>query len=167
MISVVGKKLFFSGYVSLKNVSRTVVLLAKNPSITSIELSTRGGHIEPGFQLVSFIKTNRPDITINVVGYAYSMGTVILAAGNHKTMGPNDLLMYHEISQDISGDHKTSDFSDQFKIHSIMNETMKNIINPTGRSNINFFLTEVLNGRRDYYLTAKEALAIGLIDEIR
>ena len=71
-------------------------------------INSGGGSLGDGLAMMEFINRMRHDYDVRidtaVLGYAYSMGAVVLQAGDHRTIGRFGTLMLHSTSWIISGD---------------------------------------------------------------
>ena len=74
----------------------------------TLYINSGGGSLGDGLAMMEFIYRMRRDhgvrIDTAVLGYAYSMGAVVLQAGDHRTIGRFGTLMLHSTSWIISGD---------------------------------------------------------------
>jgi len=84
----------------LKNLA---ILESMSHDPITIIFSTNGGEIEQGFAIYDAIKASPCDTTMKVYGCAYSMGSIILQAADHRLMSPNSSLMFHDGSSFASG----------------------------------------------------------------
>lgn len=127
-------------------------------------INSHGGQVDSGLAILDTMKYISCDITTICVGIAYSMGSVLLAGGTKgkRRALPNSKILIHQpIINRIGG--QASDI----KIHA--DEIMK------VKEQLNSLLSEFSgqpikkveqDGDRDKYMTAKEAKAYGLIDEV-
>lgn len=91
--------------VFLKNL---MILEAINHDPITIILNTSGGSTEHGLAIYDAIKNSPCEITIKVYGMAYSMGSILLQAADHRLMSPNSSLMFHDGTSGSEGNHSES-----------------------------------------------------------
>lgn len=101
------RRLFLTDIVDECNVStlvRHIIQYNKEDKDTPVEerkpihlfISSRGGDVDAGFELVDVIRTSKtPVYTINL-GYWYSMGFLIGIAGHKRYATPNAKLLMHD-----------------------------------------------------------------------
>lgn len=132
----------------------------------TLYLQTVGGSVSDGLTLCSIIDNYKKPLKIIVLGYALSMGTIILCAGNKnpnvtKYCYPFSYALHHSGSMALFGEsnvvHDNYDFMNkqEAKINAY-------IIANTG-------ITEAElkdNSRRQWYLTAEEMKEKNLVDYI-
>ncbi len=74
---------------------RTLERLKRHNNIT-VEINTPGGDIEAGFMMIDSIELSTKPIITRVTGLAYSMGSLVLAAGHTRESLPNSSIMVHQ-----------------------------------------------------------------------
>jgi len=93
---------------------RTVAQLIKNLHILehgeiapiSILLNTVGGSWEDGIAVYDVIKSLKSSVNIIGIGKVYSMGSVIMQAGDFRLLTENTYMMIHDGSEGYEGDPK-------------------------------------------------------------
>lgn len=132
----------------------------------TIIMNNLGGDPVHGMGIFDAIKACKNHVTIIVYGHAMSMGSVILQAADKRIMAPNARMMIHYGSMSVSGHAKTVYRS--VEENKKMDKTMEEIylekikkINPS-------FSQQQIKKLCDFdtYMSAQEALELGLIDEI-
>lgn len=132
----------------------------------NIIMNNPGGCEYSGLAIYDAIKACKNHVTIKVFGHAMSMGSVILQAADDRVMSPNSRMMIHYGTWGIS-DHPKIVYKwaeEGKKFDSIMEQIyMEKILakNPGFKLKK---LQEMLNF--DTFLTAKEAVALGLADSV-
>lgn len=129
-------------------------------------LTSPGGNVFEGLALHDFLRGLAEDgtpITIRAYGYVASMATVILQAGTIRTASPNSWLMIHEVSSASWG--KTSELRDEVELIEQLEQRLLEII--AARSELSIKQIRARSRRKDWWIPATEALALGLVDEIR
>ena len=126
-------------------------------------INSPGGSVSAGLAIYDTMQHIRPNIATICIGNSVSMAAVLLAAGSKgkRYALPNSRIMLHQPSGAAGG--QSSDI--QIHAREIMRtkETLAEIVaKHSGRS-----LEEVYKKTdRDFYLSPKEALEFGIIDEI-
>lgn len=125
-------------------------------------LNTNGGDVLQGFAIYDAIRACPAPVHIEVFGAAMSMGAYILQAGDQRLMHPNATIMIHDGSPPNEGNtlRASENWGDFWRAN---------------RKEWYGLLAERTNKGRQYWershnhdtiYTAKEALKVGLIDEI-
>lgn len=136
-----------------------------------LQINSPGGDIIAGLALIDSLRLLQErghHITTVALGAAFSMGGVILQAGNVRAMGKNSILLLHEGSMGAIGDF--GQVEDRVKLMELLHERILTIfeerattINPkTTRK----FIKDHWK-RTDWWVDAEDALKYGLVDEIR
>lgn len=129
----------------------------------SMYINSPGGEVYSGLGILDTMRFITSPVHTTCVGMAASMASVLLAGGEkgHRYALENSVVMIHQPSSGVQGQ--------QTEIQIVANETLRI------RSRINELLSEYtgkdleqinLDTERDNYLTAQDALAYGLVDEI-
>lgn len=155
-----------------ENILENVVLPLKdfendksNDKITLI-LNTPGGSVADGLMLCNIIDNYKKPLEIIVPSYSCSMGTIILCSGNKnpnitKKCYPFSFGLFHSGQTFVGGESTsvkdTVDFNEN-----VDNRIREYII---ANTNISDELYEK-HHRKQWYITADEMLAYGLVDEI-
>ena len=135
----------------------------------TLYINSGGGSLGDGLAMMEFINRMRRDhdvrIDTAVLGYAYSMGAVVLQAGDHRTIGRFGTLMLHSTSWIISGDDERI-FKDFQRLASHYQETVAQLFAArTGHRDAGWWRRFIWSGR-DRFLGPQECLDLGLVDEI-
>jgi len=132
----------------------------------TIIMNNLGGDWYHGMAIYDAIKACKNHVTIVVYGYAMSMGSIILQAADKRTMMPNSRLMIHYGTNGYYGHTKTFiKWAEETKKIDI---EMENIyMEKIKEKNPTFTLHKLKEMCKfDTFLNSKEALGVGLIDEI-
>lgn len=136
-----------------------------NGAIT-LAINSPGGSVFDGLALFDYLRwlvSEGHEVTTLGIGQIFSMSAVILQAGSRRVMAPNAWLMIHEVSTIVAG--KGSQLSDESKlIERVQNQLLEILA-----AQSEFSTRQVKNrwNRKDWYLTAAEALKHGFIDAIQ
>ena len=126
-------------------------------------INSPGGVVTSGLAIYDVIKYVKPDVQTICVGSAFSMGALLLAAGTKgkRYILPHGKVMLHQPSGGATGQ------STDIQIHA------KEIVKT--KQELNLILSEATgkpadviakDTDRDLYMTAEEAVAYGVVDEI-
>lgn len=133
-----------------------IVIILQNP----------GGDFYAGMAIYDAIKACQSEVTIKVYGQAMSMGSVILQAADHRQLMPNSVVMIHYGFSGMEGHPKTvQKWAKEFQR---IDKEMENIYLEKIKEKHPTFTLEDLQKllQHDTILTAKEAVNLGLADEI-
>ena len=130
----------------------------------SLFLTTNGGNVEEALAIYDTIKYSKTPVDIYVLGKCYSAGFVILGAGKHRFAYPNARFMTHELSYNVSYNKLTTheDYTNEFR------ENQKKV-NKLILSDTNIPSEELkwhYEHKKDWFISAEEALKFGIIDKI-
>ena len=128
-------------------------------------LTSPGGSILHGLALYDFLLTLRHrghELKVVAMGYAASMGSILLQAADERVMAPNGFVMLHEAASFTMG--KTSTIEEDMNFLKKLEHRLVQILCERSK------LTSTSLRRRwrktDVWLDADECLALGLIDRI-
>lgn len=137
-----------------------------NTEPVTLILNTPGGSIDDGLVLLNVIDNYKKPLNIIVMGYACSMGSIILCAGSKN---PNVKRYCHKFSYGLihAGSvflgGNTSTVKDTVKFNERVEKTIKNyILENTKITEDEYHESE----RKEWYLTANDMLEKGMVDEI-
>lgn len=129
----------------------------------SIYINSPGGSVSAGLAVYDTMQFVKCDISTIVVGMAASMAAVLLSAGSHgkRIALPNSRIMIHQPLGGAQG--QASDIEIQAREIIKIKETLNNIlVKHTGQS-----MRKIKGDTdRDFYMTAREALAYGIVDRV-
>ena len=126
-------------------------------------LSTYGGDVYDGLSLYDAIKNSNTEVDVTCFGKIMSMGIIILLASKNRKAYRNTTFMIHEISSGAIG--KLADLEESVDEAKRLNKVLFDIIEKETKIT-KTQLEEVYNKKQDWFLTAEEALKLGLITEI-
>lgn len=126
-------------------------------------INSPGGSVTAGLAIYDTMQFVTCDVTTYCLGMAASMGAVLLAAGTHgkRYALPNSDIMIHQVSGGAHG--QASDVERQVEFMFKLKKRLTHILAyHTGKPE-----EQVKNDSdRDYYMTAAEAKAYGLVDHV-
>jgi ATP-dependent Clp protease protease subunit len=163
------ERIVFIGYEINDVVANTIVaqmlfLEYEDPDKDIIlYINSPGGVVTSGLAIYDVIKYVKPDVQTICVGSAYSMGALLLAAGTKgkRFILPHGKVMLHQPSGGATG--QSSDIQIHAKeIIKTKQELNRILSEATGKPE------EVISKDtdRDLYMSAQEAVAYGVVDEI-
>lgn len=125
-----------------------------------------GGSVVDGFALFDFIQMLRErghTVTTSALGMAASMAGILLQAGDNRVMGRQSWLMIHEASFGAVG--KIGEVEDTVEWVKKVQERILDIF--ADRSNMTKTQIRTKWRRKDWWLSADEALELGFVDAVR
>lgn len=131
--------------------------------VIELLINTYGGEIFAGNALISAITTSKTKVHTICIGHAKSMGFSILISGHKRFAHSMDSIMYHQLSHGVRDTLKQMEWTvEEDKI--VQRGLNKFIIKKT---NITKKQLKSYNDKnKNWYMTAKQALKLGVIDEI-
>ena len=131
----------------------------------TVIFNSAGGSVLDGLALFDYLRHLRQvghHVTTMALGRAASMGAVRLQAGDRRVVGANAFLLIHEVSNTSAG--KVSEMEDGVEFSRRLQKRLLSIL--SDRST----LTEAQLARRwtrkEWWLDAGEAVALGLADDV-
>lgn len=128
-----------------------------------IYINSMGGYIAAGLAIYDTLQWVGCTVNTYCIGQASSMGALLLAAGTkgHRYALPNSRIMIHQPHGGVGG--TSADIAIQAKEILYMKRRVTEILSErTGQT----FEKVALDSERDFYMSAEEAKAYGLIDEV-
>ena len=126
-------------------------------------INSPGGSVTAGMAIYDTMQYIKCDVSTICMGMAASMGAFLLSSGAHgkRFCLPNAEIMIHQPSAGTQG--QVTDMAIHLKRLEVVKERLNHILaENTGKS-----YDEIVNAtERDNFMTAEEAKAYGLIDEI-
>lgn len=164
------RTLDFVGAVGMKGLEVLVDVVRKWTALSddpiTLALHSPGGDTFAGFGIYDFIKEQRAAgqrIDTTCYGFAASMGGILLQAGEDRSMTRNSRLMIHSVSTGFVG--SLAELEDQARLITSINEDCYAAL--AERSTLSVTQIKAKSRRRDWWLSAQEALEFGFIDSIR
>jgi ATP-dependent Clp endopeptidase proteolytic subunit ClpP len=131
-----------------------------------IIFSSPGGSIIDGFELFDFIqdlRNNGHTLTTGSLGMAASMAGILLQAGDIRWVGGQAWIMIHRAAFGAFG--KTYEVEDEVEFVKRIEERILDIF--TSRSMLSKLKIKKNWDRKDWWISADEAIELGLVDEVR
>lgn len=156
------------GEVSVENLRARVVSFAhRNPGhAITVSFTTPGGSVFDGLHLHDTLRGLSAEghhITTIASGFAASMGFILLQAGDYRVIGPQSLLMLHEVSSFAIGKAGEIKRESEF-LEKVTKQFCK--ISAERSSLTEEDIYDRIDGK-DWWLWPDEALTHGFVDEVR
>ena len=127
-----------------------------------------GGSVYDGFALYDFLReisaSGSPVETV-ALGFALSMGAILLQAGDHRVIGRNAYLMIHGISFETEGDLVR--YAEVASRAQELQDRCITILSQRSKLSERQIKKQWKVKRDGWWLNAEEALSAGLVDEVR
>lgn len=129
----------------------------------TIRISSPGGSVDHGLVLYDYIKSSKVPIYTKCSGLAASMAAVLLASGKrgHRTATKHARIMIHQPSSGYIG--KALDIENHAKETSRIRKLLNTILSQDTKQPYNKIAKDT---ELDFWMTAEEAKAYGIIDKI-
>jgi len=129
----------------------------------SLYINSPGGSVYAGLAIYDTMQFIKPDVSTICVGIAMSMGALLLAggaAGKRFTL-PNSKILIHQLSGGFEGQATDIEIHAR-EVISIRQRLDEILATHTGQP-----IDKVhVDSERDYFMTAEEAKAYGIVDEV-
>ena len=128
-------------------------------------LNSPGGSVLDGLALFDFLgelRSRGHHLQVLALGTAASMGGVLLQAGSERLLGRNAFVLVHEVRGGAIG--PSSSIGDTVEFIGRLEERLLSIL--AERSVLSADQIRERWGRRDWWLTAEEAVALGFADAV-
>lgn len=165
------RKILINDIISENTIEKVVMPLLRMDNDGSgkkitIYINTNGGSVYDGLVLCDIIEQLKTETEVIVLGYAYSMGSIILMSGKNnpnvtRKCFPFSTALIHGGSAYISG--SSSQVKDYFKFNEKFEKRIANfIVSHTNLTEDDYAAIE----RYEAYMDSDEMLEKGLVDEI-
>ncbi|MBI4666727.1 MAG: ATP-dependent Clp endopeptidase proteolytic subunit ClpP [Nitrospinae bacterium] len=145
-------------------IAQLLFLEADDPSQDiHLYINSPGGIVTAGMAIYDTMQYIKPDVQTICIGQAASMGAVLLAAGakGKRHALPNSRIMIHQPSGGFQG--QQTDIEIQSREIKKLRDRLEEILGKhTGKE----AETVRRDSDRDYFMSAEEAKAYGLVDEV-
>lgn len=145
-------------------IAQMLFLASKEPKKDiQLYINTPGGSVTAGMAIYDTMQYVKPQISTVCLGLAASMGATLLAAGakGKRFALPNAEIMLHQVAGGVRGQATEIEITAK-QILKIKERLNKILAKHTGQS-----LTKIEKDTdRDFYLSAMEGKAYGIIDEV-
>lgn len=145
---------------TLTDIQRQIEFLDRNQPL-SLDLNSDGGTVSDGVSIYNLFRGWPGGLTVDVVGWALSVASVILQAGSKRRAHDSALIMVHAPWTSATGN--AGSMRESAVLLDQVSETLLKIYRVTGQPEA--VIRSWLDGS-DHWFTASEALALGLVDEV-
>ncbi len=145
-------------------VAQLLFLESENPDKDiSLYINSPGGSVSAGLSIYDTMQFIKPDVSTLCMGIAASMGAFLLAAGakGKRFALPNSRVMIHQPSGGAQG--QATDIEIQAREILKLRESLNGILAERSGQPIEKVRAD---SERDYFMSAAEAQAYGLIDKV-
>jgi ATP-dependent Clp protease, protease subunit len=129
----------------------------------SLYVNSPGGHVYAGLAIYDTMQFVKPDVSTICVGIAMSMGALLLAGGakGKRFALPNSKILIHQVSGGFEGP------ATDIEIHAREALNLRKRLDEILAKHTGQDLEKVEHDTdRDYFMTAEESLAYGIVDKI-
>ena len=139
--------------------------LDSKEKILTLYVNSTGGDLYQAFALIDIMQSSKHSVRTIAVGSIMSAAFLIFAAGTkgERYLAANTGIMCHQFSG--SADAKFHDLKAEMKENELLNQKMVNILKEATGLAPSKIKTKLLPAS-DVYLTAQEALDLGIADQI-
>ncbi len=154
------------GLMAERAIKNLAILEAINSEPITIIMNNIGGDEYHGLAIYDSIKACKSHVTIIVRGHAMSMGSIILQAADERIMSPNSKMMVHYGTWSFDGHAKTGQkWAKEFDNLDTWMEQM--YLDKIKQKKPDFTLKQIKKMLdHDTFLTAEQAIALGLADKV-
>ena len=132
-----------------------------NPIVLHIQ--STGGSVPDAFALIDIIMTSRIPVYTYCDGYAMSSAFIVFLAGARRFVYPHSEFLAHPITCSFDGSYNASKAT--MNNEKELNRSIFEIIQQ--RTNVKKkTIDKWLNGNRDYYIYADEAISLGIATDM-
>jgi len=137
--------------------------VAYEPKPIEIRIDSYGGAVYQCMGLISVVEESLTPIHTYVTGAAMSCGFILLISGHRRFAYKRATPLYHQVSSASIG--KVKDMEERLEETKRLQKTIEDItLEKTQISKKK--LKEIYEKKVDWYMSAKEALVLGVVDEI-
>lgn len=129
----------------------------------SLYVNSPGGSVYAGLAIYDTMQFIKPDVSTICVGIAMSMGALLLAGGafGKRFALPNSKVLIHQVSGGFEGP------ATDIEIHAREALSLRRRLDEILAKHTGQELSKVeMDTERDYFMTAEESLAYGIVDKI-
>lgn len=135
----------------------------------AVFINSAGGSVGAGFAMIEMMYKVKRELGIAldtvILGQAYSMGATVFQAGDVRRMGYFSTMMLHSGAWQVAG-KDTEVFRDTKKLADLYQRMIGELFcRRTGQRSPEWWARFIYSGR-ERYLSAKECLKLGLVDEV-
>lgn len=137
-------------------------LASTTASMINVRINSDGGVVTDGLAIYNALKQHPATIIVTVDGVAASIASLIAMAGSRRRMHANTMMMLH--GPQGGGWGFAGDLRDRADAIDVYGRSMLESYSARAKSPAD--IETMLTDRKDHWLTAADALALGLADEV-
>jgi ATP-dependent Clp protease protease subunit len=133
------------------------------PDPIQLVVNSFGGSVYDGLAIVGAIQSSKTPVHTVCYGSAMSMALYILVSGHHRRMSKFATLMYHEIGTTVAGklNNIQSEIGECNRLEEICDKIL--VENSYVKKKD---LSKMKKCNSEWYISAKKAIELGIVDEI-
>lgn len=128
----------------------------------TIKINSGGGAAEDALAIIARMRRSSCEINTEGYGRIMSAAGIILASGNKRFMAKDARFMHHSGSIRLEGNLKT--IINEAKEFKKSEETWAELMGERSNKSMNFWL--ISGSNQDMYLSAKQCVEYGVVDEV-
>lgn len=133
----------------------------RNVKKLKIPINTYGGFVTDGMAIYNTLRGRPEKVETMVVGYAMSMGSILLMAGDHRSMPENGYVMIHNPWSMAIGD--VNDMENEANTLGMLTKDLASVyVRATGLEEK--VILDMME--RETWMNGAEALRLGFVDEV-
>jgi len=154
--------------------SKTILLMAIDRQFNPdrpirIFINSGGGSVGAGFAIMEMVERVKREYHVKIetiiTGFAFSMGAIVFQTGDRRVMGPFSTMMLHSSEWMVTGSDERV-FRDYARLSSIYKKMVGELFaRRSGKHDAHWWTRFIYEGG-DRFLTASDALALGLTDVV-
>ena len=133
------------------------------PEPIKIYIDSYGGAVYQAFGLISIIEKSETPVHTIVTGCAMSCGFLLLISGHKRFAHKLSTPLYHQVSTRFTG--KLKDMEEDIEETKRLQKEIEKLTKERTKISKKT-LKEVFDGKRDWFMSANEALELGVVDGI-
>ncbi len=137
-------------------------LAGTTASVINVRINSDGGVVTDGLAIYNALKQHPATINVTVDGVAASIASLIAMAGTRRRMHANTMMMVH--GPQGGGWGFAGDLRDRADAIDVYGRSMLESYSARAKNPAD--IETMLNDRKDHWLTAADAVAMGLADEV-
>jgi ATP-dependent Clp protease, protease subunit len=166
-IDLIGNSLYFTGHINQSSAHEFIVKLqelensiqGREDKEVKLYLSSEGEDVPSGFRMYESLKFFKGKITCYPEGHVASSAVTVVCGGSKVIFSPLTTFLIHQLSGYLDGSYETT--KSILGWYDVLQNNMADIYNKKTNGKVT---AEML--KEEVYLTAQQALDLGLVDEI-
>jgi ATP-dependent protease ClpP protease subunit len=134
----------------------------KSPVI-NLHVQSTGGSVLATLSVIDFMHSQKIPIDCYVDGFAFSSGALLAVAGHKRFIGPNAVMLLHEMKGNVCQNMKSSDLTRELHNMAVIEKLGANVFLKHSKMTAKQLRTLEL---ADHLLTPAQCLKYGLVDKI-